>query len=98
MKSVLTRVTKLEKKYMERKAEENDVDVPDEDDEPDTVGPTDARAPPSAIIYQCFALDIFIILNPRRSRDQNCRKHRACEGAGGRTVISLTLIYVFGFI
>jgi hypothetical protein len=30
MKSGLTRVTKLEKKYMERKAQENDVEVPEE--------------------------------------------------------------------
>jgi hypothetical protein len=35
MRSVLTRVTKLEKKYMERKAEENDVDVPESDNEPE---------------------------------------------------------------
>jgi hypothetical protein len=33
MKSVLTRVTKLEKKYMERKAEKNDAEPPPEDDD-----------------------------------------------------------------
>jgi hypothetical protein len=35
MKSVLTRVTELEKKYMKRKAEENDVEPPEEEPEPE---------------------------------------------------------------